>query len=66
MAYEQIGKRTIRQLNAILDRLPKHLEIKMAMPGLFGSSLGSGVPEQKGSPLKISDLEAMSAMFAGI
>jgi hypothetical protein len=32
MSYEQILERTVPQLNAILERLPKHLAIKSGLP----------------------------------
>lgn len=62
LTYEQIGKRTIRQLNAILDRLPKHLSIKMGLP--FG---GSGVDEtEPDKPSTVNDVADFCAAFAGI
>jgi len=41
---EIIAEHTILQINKILERLPKHLEIKMGIPGLFG---GGGSVESK-------------------
>lgn len=38
MGYEEIGRRTIPQIMAILDGAEENIAIKMSMPNIFGSS----------------------------
>jgi len=57
-----IWEMTIPRIEAYQERLPNHIEIKMGLPGIGGS----GKVVETGKPLKLSDLDAMSAMFAGI
>lgn len=79
--YDGIGERSPAQLNAILDRLPKHLEIKIGVPGLFGfgvtggadgerkgvgGAAGNAVPQQDpGRPPKLSEIAAFCNSFGG-
>lgn len=70
LRYNEIGERTIPQLNAILDRLPKHLEIKIGVPGIFGFSSGSNKEEVNNfqgnvpdKPPKLSEIAAFCNTF---
>lgn len=69
MRYKEIGERTILQLNAILTRLPKHLEIRIGIPGLFGfgseNSVGSGNSDQNNNDRapKLSEIAAFCGTF---
>ena len=61
LSYEEIGKRTIPQLNAIGARLDKHIEIKVGM-SLFGKSEASIANEEH----SVDDGMAFANMFNGI
>lgn len=67
MSYEEIGNRTIPQINAIRSRLGKNIAIKIGIPGLFGGALDtpphSPTPDR---PPKLSEFAAFVSAFNGI
>jgi len=65
--YDEILERDIVQLNAILDRLPKHIEISMGIPGMFGGGGGAVEPEPRptGKPPKLSEIVNFCSGFSG-
>lgn len=68
MHYEEIGRRTLPQINALLDLAGENISIKIGMPNIFGHSTGDKavdqVPQQEpGAPPKLSQFAAMAAMF---
>jgi len=68
MNYEEIGNRTIPQIEAILDGADENISIKMGMPNIFGgtSPPPSSTPQNSDSPPKVSQFAAMANMFSGI
>jgi hypothetical protein len=78
MRYDEIGERSLAQLNAILVRLPKHIEIKkISIPGMYGGivnnvegegsnpSRGSIPQKSTGKPPKLSEIMNFCAGFGG-
>lgn len=50
LTYDEILSRTIPQIETVLDRLDKHIEIRVGMPGMFG-----GTVETSSAPSKLAD-----------
>lgn len=67
---EAISEHTIPQLNAILDRLPKHLSIKLGVPMGTGEAGAAGQGKEQlkstGKPPKLSDIAAFCGAFSGV
>lgn len=66
MAYEEIARRTIPQIMAILDGAEENISIKMGLPNMFGTSTLSSTPQNNGEPPKVSQFAAIANMFNGI
>lgn len=66
MAYEEIARRTIPQIMAILDGAEENISIKMGMPNMFGTSTLSPTPQNNGEPPSLSQFSSMAGMFSGI
>lgn len=68
MPYEEIAKRTIPQIKAILDGADENIPIKMGSPNIFGgtSPLPSPTPQNNDGPPKVSQFAAIANMFSGI
>jgi hypothetical protein len=67
MSYEEIGRRTIPQIEEILRNLDIHISIKAGIPGLFGGApIETGPAVSDGKPPKLSDLQAFADAFNGI
>jgi hypothetical protein len=62
LSYDEIGKRTIKQINAILSRLGKHINIKVGLP-LFGTE--EEEPVNPGRQPTISELARMCGILSG-
>jgi len=79
MDYGAIGERSIAQLNAIFARLPKHIEIKIGIPGMYGGAVNNGDSEESnssgggttkgkkstGKPPKLSEIMSFCGGFGG-
>ena len=67
LSYEEIGSRTIPQIDAIRNRLGKNIAIKIGIPGIFGGALdtvpSSHTPDK---PPKLSEFMAFANAFDGI
>lgn len=66
MAYEEIARRTIPQIMAILDGAEENISIKMGLPNILGTSTLSPTPQNNGEPPKVSQFAAIANMFNGI
>jgi hypothetical protein len=72
MHYEEIGRRTLPQINALLDLAEENISIKIGVPNIFGTNSAGGktldsMPQQEPStPPKLSQFAAMANMFDGI
>lgn len=63
MTYEEVGRRTVPQIQAILDGAGENISIKMGIPGLFGEV---SAPKHEGladKPPMLSQFAAMANMF---
>jgi hypothetical protein len=63
MHYEEIARRTIPQITAILDGAGENISIKLGLP--MGDSQSPTTP-QTDEPPKVSQFAAMANMFSGI
>lgn len=65
MGYEEVAKRTIPQITAILTESDENIAIKMGMPGIFGGTLdtSSTPPIDTGKPPKLSEFMAFANAF---
>lgn len=63
LSYEEIGKRTIPQIDAIRSKLGKNIAIKIGTPGLFGGALDATPPSPTGKPPKLSQFMAFANAF---
>lgn len=68
LSYEEIERRTIPQIEAILSELPENISIKIGMPGIFGGVLDNPPPTSSptGKPPKLSEFAAFCSAFDGI
>ena len=64
MHYEEIGRRTIPQLNAILRDADEHISLKIGIPNIFGGV--SSTPQNNDGPPKVSQFAEFASMFDGI
>ncbi len=62
MVYEEISRRTIPQIMAILDGAEENISIKLGIPSMFGgvSSAPSGLADE---PPKLSQFAAFASAF---
>lgn len=68
MHYDEIGERTIPQLEAILGKLNKHICLKMGIPWETKDA-GVAIPQakaKKGKAPKLSELAAFCGSFRGV
>lgn len=65
MAYEEIARRTIPQLMAILDGAEENISIKMGVPNIFGGVTPSSATIID-EPPKVSQFAAIANMFSGL
>lgn len=61
-----IPNMTIPQIDAIRERLGKHIPISMGMPGIFGGDSDTPTPPSDGKPPKLSELMNFANAFNGI
>lgn len=68
LSYEEIGNRTIPQIEAIMTHLGKHISLKIGVPGGFAGGTPSSVAEPKGTGHASTrdDLMEIARQFAGI
>lgn len=66
MAYEEIARRTIPQIMAILDGAEENISIKMGMPNIFGTSDVPTTTISNGKPPALNQFMSMADMFSGI
>lgn len=64
MHYEEISRRTLPQINALLQQAGENISIKIGMPNIFGTP--SPVTQNDGSPPKVNQFAALAGMFSGI
>lgn len=65
MAYEEISRRTIPQIIAILDGAEENIAIKLGMPNALGKSSSSS-QAMADKPPSLSQFASMAGMFNGI
>jgi hypothetical protein len=68
MHYEEIGRRTLPQINALLDLAQENISIKIGIPNIFSgghgtNSSGSAQVQAPDKPPKLSQFAEMAAMF---
>lgn len=65
MNYEEIGNRTIPQIEAILDGAKENISLKMGIPNMFGgtSPLPSSTPQRADKPPKLSQFMSFANAF---
>lgn len=66
MTYEEIARRTIPQIMAILDGAEENISIKMGLPNIFGSSTLSPTVNNEAkvdSPPKLSQFMNFANAF---
>jgi len=68
LGYEEIERRTIPQIEAILSELPENIAIKIGMPGIFGGALDNpaSASSPTGKPPKLSEFMAFANAFNDI
>jgi len=68
MGYEEVAKRTIPQIMAILAESDENIAIKMGMSGgIFGGALDNPTPSPStGKPPKLSEFINFASAFNGI
>ncbi|MSU01930.1 hypothetical protein [Tissierella pigra] len=66
MAYEEIARRTIPQIMAILDGAEENISIKMGLPNMLGTSTLSPTPQNNGEPPTVNQFAAIANMFSGM
>lgn len=67
LSYEEIGNRTIPQIDAIRSRLGKHVALKIGIPGIFGGALDNPPPSPTPDrPPKLSEFMAFANAFNDI
>lgn len=66
MAYEEISRRTIPQIDAILDGAEENIPIKLGLPNMFGSSTPLSPAGLADEPPKLSQFAAFANAFSGI
>jgi hypothetical protein len=67
MHYEEIAKRTLPQINALLGEADENISIKIGMPNIFGGASSiAPAPPADGKPPKVSQFAALAGMFGGI
>jgi len=67
MHYEEISRRTLPQINALLQQAGENISIKIGMPNIFrGAVSPSPVNQNDGSPPKVNQFAALAGMFSGI
>lgn len=68
MGYEEIERRTIPQIIALLNEAEENIAIKIGMPGIFGGALDNPPPTSSptGKPPKLSEFAAFCSAFDGI
>ena len=68
MHYDEIGERTIPQLEAILGKLNKHISLNLGIPWETKDA-GVAIPQakaKKGKAPKLSELAAFCGSFKGV
>lgn len=69
MHYEEISRRTLPQINALLEEAGENISIKIGMPNIFGGAPSSSVsplPPNDNTPPKVSQFAALAGLFGGI
>lgn len=66
MSYEEISRRTIPQIMAILDGAEENISIKMGMPSIFGGTSTLPTTELADEAPKLSQFASLAGMFSGI
>lgn len=68
MGYEEIERRTIPQIIALLNEAKENISIKIGMPGIFGGVLDNPQPASSptGKPPKLSEFMAFANAFNDI
>lgn len=67
MGYEEIARRTIPQIRAILDGANENIAIKIGLPGILGGALDNPAPSPTSNkPPKLSEFMAFANAFNGI
>ena len=67
MGYEEVAKRTIPQIEAILAESEENIAIKMGMAGIFGGAFDNPSPSSaSGETPKLSEFFALTNAFNGI
>lgn len=67
LSYEEIGERTIPQIDAIRVRLGKNIALKVGIPNIFGgASNPTPPPEYTGERPKLSQFVEFANAFNGI
>lgn len=65
MSYEEIARRTIPQIEAILDGADENIPIKTGIPNIFGIPHSATTQNNDGPP-KVSQFADIANMFSGI
>lgn len=67
MSYDDIGERTIPQLEALMKRLGRHIELKTGIPGLFTGATtepsSSTTPDREHT---VDEGQQFAALFSGL
>lgn len=68
MGYEEIERRTIPQIIALLNEAEENISIKIGMPGIFGGALDNSPPASSptSKPPKLSEFMAFANAFNDI
>lgn len=66
MAYEEIARRTIPQITAILDGAEENIPIKLGLPNMFGSPTTHSPTGLSDEPPKLGQFAAFANAFSGI
>ncbi len=69
LSYEEIGERTIPQIDAVRSKLGKNIGLKIGIPGIFGGALDTAPPSTapaSDKPPKLSEFMAFASAFDGI
>ena len=65
MPYEEIARRTLPQIKAILGGAEENIPIKIGIPGLFGTSQSTTI-QKPNEPPKVSQFAEVANMFSCI